>query len=155
VRRRAACRRPHGRGAPSAAARPAASDPCCDRRGSSTSRERWRICLTHCGAGDFCASRSASLREARSLLIRGACSSARSPNFLAMASTPRSLMPFNSPIIYDDHGDVPLDTPFEELEPSNITFYLELDTRVGERTCRQTCEHCFYIREEEARNRTI
>lgn len=61
----------------------------------------------------------------------------------------------NKPIMYDDHGDIPLSTPFAELRPSEITFYLEMDTRVGRQTCRQTCEHCFFIREEEAQNRVI
>ena len=34
-------------------------------------------------------------------------------------------------------------------------MYMEVDTRIGKSTCRQQCEHCFYIREEEARKRSI
>lgn len=61
----------------------------------------------------------------------------------------------NKPLVYDDHGVLPLDLPFDKLAPENITFYLDLNTRVGKNTCRQTCEHCFFIRLDAARNRTM
>lgn len=61
----------------------------------------------------------------------------------------------NLPVAYDDHGDIPLNVPFSALRPQDITFYLEMNTRVGKDTCRQRCEHCFYIREQEARDRSM
>jgi hypothetical protein len=61
----------------------------------------------------------------------------------------------NRPILYDDHGTLSLTKDFSELSPKDITMYMEVDTRVGKATCRQTCEHCFYIREEEARKTHI
>jgi hypothetical protein len=64
-------------------------------------------------------------------------------------------MYMNLPIAYDDHGDIPLGTPFHELRPEHISFYLEMNTRVGKSTCRQTCAHCFYITEKEAQDRVM
>ena len=61
----------------------------------------------------------------------------------------------NPPILFDDHGDRPLTDDFADISPREITMYMEVDTRVGKKTCRQQCEHCFYIREEEARKRVI
>jgi hypothetical protein len=63
--------------------------------------------------------------------------------------------PTNTPILFDEHGDKPLMDSFSSLSPNEITMYMEIDTRVGKKTCRQTCEHCFYIREEEARKTFI
>jgi hypothetical protein len=61
----------------------------------------------------------------------------------------------NEPIVYDDHGDIPFDVSFEEIRPSDISIYLELDTRVGPSTCRQACSHCFFINQPEAKGRVI
>ncbi|OEZ59126.1 radical SAM protein [Duganella sp. HH105] len=61
----------------------------------------------------------------------------------------------NQPIAYDDHGDIPLDVPFHSLRPGDISLYLQLDTTVGRKTCRQACTHCFYINQPAAANRSI
>lgn len=61
----------------------------------------------------------------------------------------------NQPIAYDDHGDIPLDVPFRALRPEDISLYLQLDTTVGRKTCRQACTHCFYINQPAAANRSI
>jgi hypothetical protein len=61
----------------------------------------------------------------------------------------------NEPISYDDHGDIPLEVPFRDLRPQDISIYLQLNTKVGRSTCRQTCAHCFFINQPEARNRSI
>lgn len=61
----------------------------------------------------------------------------------------------NQPISFDEHGDLPFSMPFSEIRPSQISFYLQLDTRVGKRTCRQACAHCFYINQPEAANKSI
>lgn len=59
----------------------------------------------------------------------------------------------NEPISYDDHGQIPFEIPFREIEPRDISIYLQLDTRVGKKTCRMACHHCFYINQEETRAR--
>jgi hypothetical protein len=61
----------------------------------------------------------------------------------------------NQPIAYDDHGDIPLDMPFWRIPPQDISLYLQLDTTVGRKTCRQACVHCFYINQPAAANRSI
>lgn len=61
----------------------------------------------------------------------------------------------NQPIAYDDHGNIPLDVPFRKLRPQDISLYLQLDTTVGRKTCRQACAHCFYINQPAAANRSI
>lgn len=63
--------------------------------------------------------------------------------------------PGNEPISFDEHGALPFSMPFDEIAPSQISLYLQLDTRVGKRTCRQACAHCFYINQPEAANRSI
>jgi MoaA/NifB/PqqE/SkfB family radical SAM enzyme len=61
----------------------------------------------------------------------------------------------NEPISFDEHGDLPFSIPFSEISPSQISLYLQLDTRVGKKTCRQACAHCFYINQPGAANRSI
>ncbi|MGN6318146.1 radical SAM protein [Trinickia sp.] len=61
----------------------------------------------------------------------------------------------NEPISFDEHGDLPFSLPFDQIAPSQISLYLQLDTRVGKHTCRQACVHCFYINQPEAANRSI
>lgn len=61
----------------------------------------------------------------------------------------------NEPISYDDHGDIPLGKPFREISPTDISIYLQLNTNVGKSTCQQTCGHCFYINQPEARGRAM
>jgi hypothetical protein len=61
----------------------------------------------------------------------------------------------NEPISYDDHGDIPFFVPFSELKPRDISLYLQLDTRVGRSTCRQRCDHCFYINQPAARGKSM
>jgi hypothetical protein len=61
----------------------------------------------------------------------------------------------NEPMEYDDHGDIPFEVPFSEIPTTEISLYLQLDTRVGKATCRQHCSHCFFIREPEARGRFV
>lgn len=61
----------------------------------------------------------------------------------------------NEPISYDDHGDIPMEKPFREIAPADISIYLQLNTNVGKNTCRQTCGHCFYINQPEARGRAM
>lgn len=63
--------------------------------------------------------------------------------------------PGNEPISFDEHGNLPFSIPFDEIAPSQISLYLQLDTRVGRKTCRQACAHCFYINQPEAANRSI
>lgn len=63
--------------------------------------------------------------------------------------------PRNEPISFDEHGDLPFSVPFDQIAPSQISLYLQLDTRVGKKTCRQACAHCFYINQPEAANRSI
>lgn len=61
----------------------------------------------------------------------------------------------NEPISFDEHGDLPFSLPFDQIAPSQISLYLQLDTRVGKHTCRQACAHCFYINQPDAANRSI
>lgn len=61
----------------------------------------------------------------------------------------------NQAISYDEHGAIPFDLPFRQLAPRDISLYLQLDTTVGKKTCRQACAHCFYINQPEAANRSI
>jgi hypothetical protein len=61
----------------------------------------------------------------------------------------------NEPISYDEHGDIPFELPFRQIEAKDISLYLQLDTTVGKKTCRQACAHCFYINQPEAANRSI
>lgn len=61
----------------------------------------------------------------------------------------------NEPISYDDHGDVPFNIPFREISPSDISFYFQLNTIVGKTTCRQSCTHCFFINQPEAKGRSM
>jgi len=61
----------------------------------------------------------------------------------------------NEPISYDDHGDIPFEVPFREIPSSEISIYLQLDTRVGQATCRQRCAHCFYINQPAAADRMV
>jgi hypothetical protein len=61
----------------------------------------------------------------------------------------------NEPVSYDDHGDIPFEVPFEDIPYSEISIYLQLNTKVGKTTCRQTCAHCFFINQPEARGRSM
>src|SRR5262249_10857054 len=61
----------------------------------------------------------------------------------------------NEPIAYDDHGCIPFHVPFSEIRPEDISIYLQLNTKVGPRTCGQTCRHCFYINQPEAANQEM
>jgi hypothetical protein len=54
----------------------------------------------------------------------------------------------NLPISYDFHGDKPLNLPFEELQPKDIHLYLDLDTKIGKKTCGQACAHCWFVNYE-------
>ena len=64
-------------------------------------------------------------------------------------------IPVNEPISYDDHGDISLEVPFTDLQPTDISIYLQLNTRVGKDTCRQACAHCFFINQPEAKARSM
>lgn len=61
----------------------------------------------------------------------------------------------NEPICYDDHGAIPLDIPFSQISREEISLYLQLDTRVGNATCRQRCSHCFFFNQPGTRGRSI
>lgn len=67
----------------------------------------------------------------------------------------QSIYSSNKPISYDYHGSIPIDVPFQNIKPSDIALYFNLDTRVGKMTCQQSCSHCFFISEKEARNKSI
>ena len=54
----------------------------------------------------------------------------------------------NLPIAYDFHGDLSLNLNFEELLPENIHLYLDLDTKIGKKTCGQACAHCWFVNYE-------
>ncbi len=62
---------------------------------------------------------------------------------------------FNKPISYDYHGKIPINVPFKEIKPNDITLYFHIDTRVGKHTCQQTCSHCFFISEKDSRAKYI
>lgn len=61
----------------------------------------------------------------------------------------------NEPISFDDHGDIPFTVPFRSIDPTDISIYLQLNTRVGKSTCRQACAHCFFINQPQASNRSV
>lgn len=56
----------------------------------------------------------------------------------------------NPPIAYDFHGDIPFSVPFRQIAPKDIHIYLDLDTRVGKKTCGQSCAHCWFVNYEKA-----
>jgi len=56
----------------------------------------------------------------------------------------------NQAIAYDFHGDTPFTVPFRHIKPQDIHVYLDLDTKVGKRTCGQNCSHCWFVNYEKA-----
>ncbi len=59
----------------------------------------------------------------------------------------------NLPIAYDFHGDTPFSVPFLQIKPQDIHIYLDLDTKVGARSCGQSCNHCWFVNYEKVYNK--
>lgn len=63
--------------------------------------------------------------------------------------------PDNQPIAYDFHGDIPLDTPFSKISPTDIHIYLDLDTNTGKNACGQNCQHCWFVNYEKVHKKSF
>lgn len=61
----------------------------------------------------------------------------------------------NLPIAYDFHGNIPFNRPFNQIKPQDIHIYLDLDTRVGKKTCEQACTHCWFVNYEKVFNKSF
>lgn len=61
----------------------------------------------------------------------------------------------NQAIAYDFHGDTPFTTPFSQIKPQDIHIYLDLDTKVGKRTCGQNCSHCWFVNYDKVHNKSF
>jgi hypothetical protein len=61
----------------------------------------------------------------------------------------------NQAIAYDFHGDTPFTVPFSQIEPRDIHVYLDLDTKVGKKTCGQTCSHCWFVNYEKGHDKSF
>jgi len=61
----------------------------------------------------------------------------------------------NSPLSYDYHGNLPLNTSFHEVKPSEIDLYLDLDTHTGKNTCGQNCRHCWFVNYEKVNSKSF
>lgn len=59
----------------------------------------------------------------------------------------------NQPIAYDFHGDTPLQVPFNQISPKDIHIYLDLNTKIGAKTCGQSCNHCWFVNYEKVFNK--
>jgi len=65
------------------------------------------------------------------------------------------MSPNNRAIAYDFHGDTPFTVPFAQIKPKDIHIYLDLDTKVGKKTCGQNCSHCWFVNYEKAYNKVF
>lgn len=61
----------------------------------------------------------------------------------------------NKAISFDYHGDTSLDTPFEQINNSEVGFYIDLDTYIGKDTCGQACEHCWFVTNEKVKSKSF